>query len=546
MESFNSFPEGYKKGKTKYIVVTGSVMSGVGKGTFNSALANLLMFYGLKVSIIKFDGYLNVDAGTLNPYRHGEVFVLEDGTETDLDLGTYERALHRNLSKDNYLTSGKIFKSIIEKERKGDYLGRDVQFIPHVTGEIKSFIRNLAIKDTPDIVIVEVGGTVGDLENSYFIEAMRELKYEEGRQNVIFVNVTYIIQNSEGEQKSKAAQLGVSKLMSLGILPDIIACRSKSEVHESIKEKISLVSNIEPKNVISFHDLESIYYLSLYLKKQNLHESIFKIFDINPKLQSDFYKKWIKFTSNLRNPKKEIEIAVTGKYTNVKDSYISILKALEHCSALLNTKIKIRWLETTEIKNLNDAEKALSGISGVIVPGGFGERGVEGKILCIEYARKNNIPFLGLCYGLQLAVIEFSRNICNLKDANTTEICKTNNPVIDFLPGQENLQKGGTMRLGKHETLIKNNTLAFKIYKKLIIGERFRHRYEVNPSYIEFLTKNGLIFSGISRDNKNIMQILELPKSQHKFFFATQFHPELTSKPLKPNPIFIEFVKSCI
>jgi len=545
MEFFNEVPSGYKKGKTKFVVVTGSVMSGVGKGTFNSALTSLLMFYKLKVSLIKFDGYLNVDAGTLNPYRHGEVFVLEDGTETDLDLGTYERALHRNLSKDNYLTSGKIFKMIIEKERRGEYLGRDVQFIPHVTGEIKNFIRKLAMKDQPDILIIEVGGTVGDIENSYFIEAMRELRYEEGKENVIFVNCTYIIQNSEGEQKSKAAQLGVSKLMSLGILPDIVVCRAKYPVQDSVKEKISMVSNIPIKNVISFHDLESIYYLPLYFRQEKLEKIIFNLLKINPIPEKSFYEKWTKFASGLKHQKREIEIAITGKYTSVKDSYISILKAIEHCSALLKTKINIKWLETTDINNLEQAKKSLQGVSGIIVPGGFGERGVEGKILCIKYARENNIPFLGLCYGMQLATIEFARSICNLKDANTTEICQTNNPVIDILPEQKTIEnKGGTMRLGARDILIKPNTLALKIYKKNIIKERFRHRYEVNPEYISSLEKEGLVFSGISKDDKRIMQILEL--KNNKFFLATQFHPELTSKPLSPNPVFLEFIKSCL
>lgn len=545
MEFYNSIPEGYKKGKTKFVVVTGSVMSGVGKGTFNSALASLLMFYGLKVSLIKFDGYLNADAGTLNPYRHGEVFVLEDGTETDLDLGTYERALHRNLTKDNYLTGGKIFKIIIEKERKGDYLGRDVQFIPHVTGEIKNFIRKLALKDKPDVLIIEVGGTVGDLENSYFIEAMRELRYEEGKENVLITNLTYIIQNSEGEQKSKAAQLGVSKLMSLGILPDIVVCRSKSKVEDSIKEKISLISNIKVENVISFHDLESIYYLPLYLKQEKTQNSIFSLLNIDLKKETDFYKKYKKFAENLKNPEKEISIAITGKYTSVKDSYISILKALEHCSALLKCKINIKWIETTNIKNLNDAKKILENVSGIIVPGGFGSRGIEGKIFCIQYARKNNIPFLGLCYGMQLAVIEYAREICKLKDANSTEVCQTKNPVIDILPEQKKInEKGATMRLGSHEIIIKPKTLAFDIYKKTIVKERFRHRYEVNPEYINLLEKSGLIFSGVNKEDKRIMQILEL--KNHKFFLATQFHPELTSKPLSPNPIFIRFIKSCL
>jgi len=545
-EFVSSLPKDYRKGKTKYIVVTGSVISGVGKGTFTSSLATLFQFYDLKISMLKFDGYLNVDAGTLNPYRHGEVFVLDDGTEGDLDLGSYERALHRNLTKDNYLTGGKIFKTIIEKERKGEFLGRDVQFIPYVTGEIKNFIRTLAIKDNIDILIIEVGGTVGDIENSYFIEAMRELKYEEGRDNVIFVNIVYIIEPpSLGEQKSKAAQLGISRLMSLGVQPDIIVCRATNPVKDSIREKISIASNVSLKNVISSPDLDTIYKVPSYLKEQGLAETILNVFKIKLRLNKDFYNKWQKFMTRLKTPEKEIEVAITGKYTGVHDSYLSILRALEHCKALLKCKIKTRWIETTEIKTEKDAEKILQGINGIIVPGGFGARGAEGKILCIKYARENNIPFLGLCYGLQLAIIEYARNICNLK-ADSTEINpKTQEPVIDLLPEQKQIEeKGGTMRLGGHNIIIKKGTKAFLLYRKEEIRERFRHRYEVNPLYIKKIEDYGLIFSGISAEDKRIMQILELP--EHKFFLATQFHPEFTSWPLKPNPLFIGFVRACL
>tara|TARA_Y100000310_G_scaffold344279_1_gene456186 strand:- start:1816 stop:3471 length:1656 start_codon:yes stop_codon:yes gene_type:complete len=549
MEFYNSIPKQYKKGKTKFIVVTGSVMSGVGKGTLTSALANIFMFYGLKTSIIKFDGYLNVDAGTLNPYRHGEVFVLKDGTETDLDLGSYERALHRNLTKDNYLTGGKIFNSIIQKERKGEYLGRDVQFIPHVTGEINSFIRDLSLKDKPDIIIIEVGGTVGDLENSFFIEAMRELRYVEGRENVLIINVTYIFQpKSLGEQKSKTAQLGVQRLMSLGIQPDIIVCRSEKQVKENIKEKISLISNLPIQNIISLEDFPSIYSVPIYLEKQNMDNILFNSLKLQKPKKQDFYKKYKKMLLGLKNQKQKIEIAITGKYTGVHDSYLSILKAIEHVSALLKTKIKIRWIETTNINSKQEAAEILKDVNGIIVPGGFGSRGIEGKILCIQHARENNIPFLGLCYGFQLAVIEFSRNILNLSQANSTEIKpETTQPVIDILPEQKKVNKmGGTMRLGSHEMIIKQDSIAFQIYNKKQVNERFRHRYEVNPEYISQLKESGLIFSGISKEDSRIMQILELPKQKHKFFLATQFHPEFTSKPLSPNPVFIKFIENCL
>jgi len=545
IEFFNPIPKGYKKGKTKYIVVTGSVMSGVGKGTFTSALATLLQFRGLDVSMIKFDGYLNVDAGTLNPYRHGEVFVLDDGTETDLDLGSYERALNRNLNKNNYLTGGKIFDMILKKERKGEYLGRDVQFIPHVTGEIKKFIRELSMKENANVLIIEAGGTIGDIENSYFIEAMRELKNEEGKENVCFVNVTYIVDPSSlGEQKSKAAQLGMRTLMSLGIQPDLIVARAEREVKQSVLEKLSLVSNLPVENIVSMEDFTNIYKVPTYLKNKKVDQIIFKIFNIKNNKKAAIYDQWKNLISRFDNSNKEIEIAMTGKYTGLHDSYISILKALEHVSALLRCKIKIRWIETTEIKTIEDAEKLLEGVQGIIVPGGFGSRGAEGKIKCIEYARKNNIPFLGLCFGFQLAVIEYSRNVLNLR-ANSTEInLKTEDPVIDILPEQKSkTDMGATMRLGGHDVLIKKSSFANKIYGKEIVRERFRHRYEVNPEYIQKIENAGMIFSGISKEDKRIMQILELPK--HKFFFATQFHPEFTSRPLRPNPVFVEFIKSC-
>ena len=546
LEFFNPIPVGYKKGKTKYIVVTGSVMSGVGKGTFTSALATLLQFHGLTVSMLKFDGYLNVDAGTLNPYRHGEVFVLDDGTETDLDLGTYERALHRSLGKSNYLTGGKIFDMILKKERKGDYLGRDVQFIPHVTGEIKKFIRELAMKEKTEILIVETGGTIGDIENSYFIEAMREFKNEEGKENVCFVNVTYIVDPSSlGEQKSKAAQLGMRTLMSLGIQPDLVVCRAEREVKQSILEKLSLVSNLAVENIVSVKNFTNLYEVSLYLGKKKVDQIIFNIFKIKNNKKAKIYDRWKDLVSRFNHPEKEIEIAMTGKYTGLHDSYISILCALEHASILLKCKIKIRWIETTEIKTIEDAAKLLKNVHGIIVPGGFGSRGTEGKIKCIEYARKNNIPFLGLCFGFQLAVIEFARNILSLR-ANSTEINpKTENPVIDLLPEQKNKKEmGATMRLGGHDVLIKNSSRAYDLYKKQVVRERFRHRYEVNPEYISKLENAGLVFSGRAKEDVRIMQILELPKNEHKFFFATQFHPEFTSRPLMPNPVFVEFIKS--
>lgn len=552
-EFYTIFPSNYKKGKTKYIIIVGSVMSGVGKGTFSGCLGTLLSCHGLKVSPIKFDGYLNCDAGTLNPYRHGEVFVLDDGTECDLDLGSYERHLNRCLFSDNYLTAGKIFKIIIDKERKGGYLGRDVQFIPHVTGEIKYFLRNLAVKSDADIVLVEVGGTVGDLENAYFIEAMRELKYEEGRENVCFINVTYILQpHSLGEFKSKPAQLGIRKLMELGTQPDIIICRSEKPIDRKVMEKVSIFSNIDVSKIYNLWDFGDIYEVPLLLKEIGVDNAIFDILKISSKENGDSelnFPKWEKFVSNVKNAEKEVVIGVIGKYTYVHDSYLSIVKALEHAAPYLGARVKIKWIESTDVEDGKiKVEDALKDVNGLIVPGGFGKRGIEGKIKAIEYARENKIPFLGLCLGMQLAVVEFSRNVCGLSRANSTEFdADTPHPVIDFIPEQIDIVRqskyGGTMRLGAYPAVLKEGTMIRKLYDNEKIFERHRHRYEVNPKYIEILEKNGIIFSGKSPD-KNLMEFMEL--KNHPFFVATQSHPEFKSRPMNPSPMFYGLVKASL
>lgn len=544
-EFYACVPTGYKPGKAKYIVITGSVISGVGKGTFSSCLGTLLsMGHGLNVVPIKLEGYLNYDSGTLNPYRHGEVFVLDDGTECDLDLGTYERMLNKNLTKDNFLTAGRLFKTIIDKEREGKFLGRDVQFIPHVTGEIKNFLRCLALKSKADVVLIEIGGTVGDIENSYYLEAMRELGYEEGKENVCFINVTYILEpGSLGEQKSKAAQLGIKALMGIGIQPQIIVCRSENPIGESIKEKISIYSNVPVKRVINLNDTRNIYRVPSQLKDLGIDKAIFDILSMEPGSRpTPDFEKWKGLMKKMESAKKKVTIGMAGKYTNVHDSYMSILKALEHTAPYFGYTADVKWIETTDIDSRNVKEK-LKGINGLIVPGGFGARGAEGKIECIRYARENNIPFLGLCYGFQLAVLEFARNVCGLKDANSTEIePKTREPVICILPEQEEIRElGGSMRLGGLDMLIKKGTKVHSLYKKESIRMRFRHRWNCNPKYIDVLEKNGLIFSGFA-PKKRIMQILELPK--HPFYVSVQFHPELTSKPLEPDPLFKGFIKA--
>jgi CTP synthase len=546
-EFYYEVPDGYERGKTKFVIVTGSVISGVGKGTFTSCLGTLLKFaHGFNVAPIKLEGYLNYDSGTLNPFRHGEVFVLDDGTETDLDLGTYERMLGKNLTRDNFLTAGKLFKTIIDKEREGKYLGRDVQFIPHVTGELKNSLRNLAMKSKADILLVEIGGTVGDIENSYYLEAMRELRHEEGNENVCFINVVYILEpGSLGEQKSKAAQLGLRTLMGLGIQPDMVVCSSENPISENVKEKLSIVGNVPVSRVVNIYDTRNIYKVPLYLRDIGIDKTVFEILNIKGKAKrtSDF-EKWNKLVEKVISASNEITIGIAGKYTNVHDSYMSILKALEHTSPYLDTKVNVKWVETSDIDKGN-VEKEMKEIDGLIVPGGFGTRGVEGKIECVKYARENNIPFLGLCLGFQMAVIEFARNVCGLKNACSTEIDQeTKEPVICILPEQEEIEGlGGTMRLGGHDVMVKDKTRAREIYGKEKIRGRFRHRWNLNTKFIEILENKGMVFSGLA-PRKRIMQILELP--DHPFFFATQYHPELTSKPLDPEPLFREFIKKSL
>jgi len=535
-------PPGYKIGATKYVVVLGSVISGVGKGIFSASLGKVLQDKGLAVSPLKFDGYLNVDAGTLNPYRHGEVFVLDDGTECDMDLGNYERFLQKNLSRENYLTSGKIFTMVLDKERRGGYLGKDVQFVPHVTGEIIGFLRELAVKQRADVVLVEVGGTVGDVENSYFIEAMRELAYAEGEGNVCFVNVTYIMEPpSTGEQKSKAAQLGVKRLQGQGIQPHVVVCRCPTPLEQKVREKVSVHSNVPLARVIGLEDKRSIYEVPAHLRKSGIDQEILRILHLTGKDDSVPAKQWEGFVSRVLQPKHEIVVGITGKYTKVKDSYASILHALEHAGASLDAHVSVKWIETTEIEQGASPDDVLAGVHGIIVPGGFGKRGTEGKIACVRHARERRVPYLGLCFGFQMAVAEFARNVCGLQGANSTELGETPHPVIDLLPEQHGLAKvGGSMRLGGREVKLRAGSLVQKLYGSSTVRERFRHRYEVNPAYIDALTQKGLLFSG---EAEGIMKLLELPG--HPFFVGTQAHPEFRSRPLEPHPLFVGFVAAC-
>ena len=541
-EAIEFFPPNYRIGRTKYVFVTGGVMSGVGKGVFSASLGHLLKHYDFTVSQVKMDGYLNQDAGTINPYRHGEVFVLNDGTECDMDLGTYERFLDDDLNRFNYVTSGKVYRIILDKERRGEYLGRDVQVVPHVTGEIKYLIRTKAHEGPYDVVVVEIGGTVGDIENIHFIEAAREMLHDEGRENVLFVHVTSVLYNeSTGELKSKPTQHSVKMLLQLGVQPDMIVCRSAIPLNLKIRQKISLYCNVSEDHVISSPDTDSIYRVPTLLDEQNTAQRVADRLRLNLPHRFNRTRPFDVFLKHLSGSHREVRIAITGKYTALHDSYVSIMNALEHCEVKEDITIKTEWIDTTEYARGRQIEPDLMrGISGVIVPGGFGERGAEGKIKFITYARENGIPFLGLCYGFQLAVVEFARKVCDLPLASHTEFDPdTEVPIIYLLPEQRRLaEMGATMRLGGHEVKIKRGTLANSLYGQESVVERFRHRYEFNIDYLDIVEQHGMVFSGMTRDEQ-IMQILEIPS--HPYFVGTQFHPELTSRPYHPQPLFLGF-----
>lgn len=561
-------PDGYQRGRHRFIIVLGTVMSGLGKGIFASSVAKMLKDKGLTVAPIKMEGYLNIDSGTLNPYRHGEVFVLDDGTECDMDLGTYERMLDQNLARWNFTTSGQIYSEILDRERQGVYLGRDVQMIPHVTGEVKRKLRELAMRGDgrkpADVVLVEVGGTVGDYENGFYIEALRELAFEEGPGSSCFVALTYVIEpKALGEQKSKAAQLGIKRLMEAGIQPHLIACRATSPVNQTVREKIAMFSNVPMRRVFSMHDRESIYTIPEEMRADGLDREVLSILDLHDRVdvtQEDRARsRWTAFTTALTSRhERSITIGITGKYAALRDAYASIDKALEHCSAHLRCDIEQKWIETTEITPANVTAQ-LAGLDGVIVPGGFGARGVEGKIACVRHCRENLVPYLGICLGFQVAVIEFTRNVLGIKDATSTEFDPSSeSAVISELPDQKKIEGlGGTMRLGAQDVQVLPGTLAsFLFGGRPSVRERFRHRYEVEPRYIERLEAHGMVFSG-RHPTQPIMQIMELSqpghavgqgqeRSVHPYFIGAQYHPELTSRPLNPQPMFMGLVAAAV
>ncbi len=524
--------------KRKFVVVAGSLMSGLGKGIVTSSIGKILQSHGLNVIPIKFDGYLNVDCGTMNPYRHGEVFVLDDGTECDMDLGTYERFINVDLNNSNSLTGGKIFSLVIDKERKGGYLGYDVQIVPHLTNEIKKWIRGVGDRFNADVVLVEVGGTVGDLENGYFIEAMRQLSYEE---DVVFIQLTYVPTiEALGEQKTKPTQHANRLLASLGVNPKVVICREVEPLSKEARKKIALYCNVPEDAIIDDPDIETIYEVPELFEKQKLCTLILD--KLNLKTNGSDLKAWSAIVHRIKHPSRIATIGITGKYTALRDAYVSIKEALAHAGAHCDVGVKIKWIETTDIEEGKMPLSALDECDGILVPGGFGSRGSEGKIMAINYARTKKIPFLGLCFGLQMAVVEWARNEAGMQNANSTEIdADTHYPVIDLLPEQKAIKdKGATMRLGACPCKLKKGTKTFEAYGKEEISERHRHRYEVNPEFVKKLEETGLIVSGTSNDEK-IVETIEWPDG---FGLATQAHPEFKSRLERPAPLFTAFLNA--
>ncbi len=524
----------------KYVFVTGGVVSSIGKGITAASIGTILKARHLSVSLQKLDPYINIDAGTMSPYQHGEVFVTDDGAETDLDLGHYERFIDANLTKASNVTTGKIYAEVIAKERRGDYLGGTVQVIPHVTNEIKERITRVTWADNPEVVIVEVGGTVGDIEGLPFLEAIRELKNDLGRRNVFYVHVTLVpfVEASE-EFKSKPTQHSVAALRSIGIQPDAIVCRSERPVNQSLKEKIALFCDVDKRAVISLPDVESIYQVPLMLEEAGLGTFIAEAMDLNG--QPPDLSGWQDMVRRIQNPTAALKIGVVGKYLPAPDAYISVTEALRHAGIHHNVRIDIRWVASEALES-GDL-RALETVDGIVVPGGFGHRGIEGKIVAARFARTQQVPYLGLCLGLQCAVIEFARDALGAPDANSTEFnAFTSHPVIDLLPEQRDVaDKGGTMRLGLYPCKLQPDTKAAQAYGEPVVYERHRHRFEFNNLYREALWEAGMVFSGTS-PNDRLVEIIEL--KDHPWFVASQFHPEFRSRPNRPHPLFREFVRA--
>lgn len=527
----------------KYVFVTGGVVSGLGKGITAASLGRLLKARGYKVTMQKFDPYINMDPGTMNPIQHGEVFVTDDGAETDLDLGHYERFIDENLSKNSNVTTGKVYWSVLQKERRGDYGGGTVQVIPHITNEIKSrFYRNFTSDDT-HIAIIEVGGTVGDIESQPFLEAIRQFQHEVGHDNAILIHVTLIpCLSASGELKTKPTQASVKELQGMGIQPDIIVCRSEHPLDQAIKDKIALFCNVPNNHVLQNLDVEYLYEAPLAMEKEQLAHVACESLHLDcpePDLTD-----WINMVEDLRHPTKEISIALVGKYIQLHDAYISVVEALKHGGIVAHATVNIKWVDSEKLNDENVSD-VLGDVQGILVPGGFGDRGIDGKICAIKYARENNVPFLGLCLGMQLSIVEYARHVCGLNDAHSIELDPaTTHPVIALMPDQNGVEDiGGTLRLGSYPCILAQDSKAYELYGSEEIYERHRHRYEVNNDFRSTLTEHGMKLSGLSPDGR-IVEMIELPN--HPWFIATQAHPELKSRPNRPHPLFRGFVEAAV
>ncbi|MGF1508861.1 MAG: CTP synthase [Myxococcota bacterium] len=525
--------------RRKFIFVTGGVVSSLGKGLCAASIGALMENRGLKITLLKLDPYINVDPGTMSPFQHGEVFVTDDGAETDLDLGHYERFTDVRLTRRNNMTAGQIYHLVLSKERKGEYLGKTVQVIPHITDEIKAAIRRAA--EDVDLAIVEIGGTVGDIESLPFLEAIRQMRREMGEDNTLYVHMTLVpFLKSAGEMKTKPTQHSVGELRRIGIHPDVLICRSEDGLSSDIKKKISLFCDVTLDSVVSAPDVDVIYELPTLLSKEGLDEKIAELLNIWSR--SPGLERWDHIVRRIKKPQYELRIGVVGKYTQLTESYKSLHEALVHGGIPNDVRVELDYIEST---SMGDAAKALSDVDGVLVPGGFGERGTEGMIRAVHYARTQHVPFFGICLGLQMAVVEFARNVAGLDDANSTEFSDTTaHPVVDLMEGQRAVvQKGATMRLGAYPCVIKEGSLAHRLYKEIEISERHRHRYEVNNAYRETLERHGLRFSGMSPDHQ-LVEILELP--DHPWFLGCQFHPEFKSKPYRPHALFTGFIQAAL
>ena len=527
----------------KFVFITGGVVSSIGKGIVAASLGRLLKSRNYSVSILKLDPYINVDPGTMSPYQHGEVFVTDDGAETDLDLGHYERFTDTSMSRLNSVTTGSIYQAVINKERRGDYEGGTVQVIPHVTNEIKERIHRVAKNTSSDVVITEIGGTVGDIESLPFMEAIRQFRKDVGKNNAIYMHVTLIPWiRAAGEMKTKPTQHSVKELRSIGIQPDILVCRSDRPLFPGIKEKIAEFCDVEVNSVVTSLDASTIYEVPLILEKEGLAQQTLELLQLEQR-QPDL-AKWRDLVTKMNSTRTNIEIAIVGKYIQLSDAYLSVVEALGHAAIAAGGEVNLRWVSAEDIE-IHDAAKYLSNVAGVIVPGGFGIRGVDGKVSAIEYARTNNLPFLGLCLGMQCCAIEWARNVANLEDANSSEFDpESPNPIINILPEQQDvIDLGGTMRLGTYPCRLKPDTLACSLYENEVIYERHRHRYEFNNAYRNLLQETGYEISGTSPDGR-LVEIIEMPS--HPFFIATQFHPEFRSRPNNPHPLFLGFVQAAL